>query len=91
MWLVLEWMTKGNISYGDCTTIGNYVLRQGSLDIMSHQPPSENGVILKAFSRLTQKGSSVAHSPYDIYYIYTPSVLHSIMTYRRLEPAALRN
>ena len=36
---------------------------------ISYQPPRENGIFLKMFSRLmiTQKGSSVAHSPYDIY------------------------
>ena len=36
---------------------------------MSHQAPSENGVVLKIFGHLTQKGSSVAHSPFDILYI----------------------
>ena len=36
---------------------------------MSYQPLSENGIILKIFGRLMQKGSSVVHSPYDISYV----------------------
>ena len=33
---------------------------------MAYQPPSENDVFSKMLGRLTQKGLSVAHSPYNI-------------------------
>ena len=32
---------------------------------MSYQPPSEKWRLSKIFGSLTQKGLSVAHSPYD--------------------------
>ena len=36
---------------------------------MCSKPLSENGVASEIFGRLTQKGSSVVHSPYDILYL----------------------
>ena len=36
---------------------------------MAYLPLRKNGVVSKMFGRLTQKGSSVVHSPYNIYYI----------------------
>ena len=58
--------TYVHISYGDCTTIGNYILQRG---LLYGNLRAKNGVFSKLFGCLMQKGSSVAHSPYDISYI----------------------
>ena len=53
-----------HIWYSDCTTIGSYICGVCGVDLQV-----KNGVASEIFGRLTQKGSSVVNSPYNILYI----------------------
>ena len=64
--------------YGDCATIGIMYWTKPNVYYKWNRPLRENGIFWKMFGRLdlTQKGSSVAHSPCDIYITY--STVHSL-------------
>ena len=64
----ISWGLYVYISYGDCATIGNYVLQQSPISGIDLQV--KNGIRSKMFGRLTQKVRLLrTHHTYNISHI----------------------